>query len=55
VPDDLIPFIGKGAMLALPIIDDLISQLFPETHVLEPFTEFDQTLKIKSVLSKPKA
>jgi hypothetical protein len=42
-------------MLALPIIDELIDKLFPETHILEPFTEFYRTLKIIQVLSKPKA
>lgn len=46
LPEELIPFIGKGAMLALPIIDELINKLFPETHILEPFTDFDRTLKI---------
>ena len=48
------PFLSKGHMLVLPILDELIAKVCDNTHFLEPFIEFDEVLKVKKVIQKPR-
>lgn len=40
-------------MLVVPILDDLINELF-DFHILEPFVSYTETVRVKAILQKPK-
>ena len=48
---NLLPFIGRAPLLVVPILDDLIFELF-HFHILEPFSVIEEKIKIKSLNSK---
>ena len=52
--DGLLPFIGRARILIIPLLDDLINELF-DFHILEPTVEYTEHTRVKAILQKPAA
>ena len=53
IPPNLLPFVGRAHVLVVPLIDDLLSELFG-IHYLEPFLSVKEEIRVKPVMKKPK-
>ena len=53
VAPELLPYIGRAAVLIVPILDDLVNELFG-FHYLEPYTTIEEEVKVKAIMKKPK-
>jgi hypothetical protein len=49
LPDNMMPFIGRARILIIPILDELIDELF-KVHYLEPFVSYEDHVKVKAIL-----
>ena len=50
--DGLLPFIGRARILVVPLLDDIINELF-DFHILEPMIEYTEHTRVKAILQKP--
>ena len=48
----MMPFIGRAMILVVPILDDLIYELF-DMHIIEPLIVYSEETKVRPVLNKP--
>lgn len=48
----LVPYLHESTLTVLPILDEIISSILG-FHILEPFTSFEDQIKIKQAFIKP--